>query len=72
MAFGRHDESCRVRLKAMGVCEAVLSGAAGIHVLEYLWRAAWSFYAEGDADAETWVRDKALDILGARASIVGG
>ena len=24
-----------------------------IHVLEYLWRAAWSFHAEGDPHAET-------------------
>jgi hypothetical protein len=34
-----------------------------IHVLEYLWGAAWSFFAEGDAAAETWVRDKATAIL---------
>ena len=26
-----------------------------IHVLEYLWKAAWCFYAEGDPAAETWV-----------------
>jgi hypothetical protein len=41
-----------------------------IHVLEYLWRAAWSFFAEGDPAAEGWVSDKALDILAGRASIV--
>jgi len=29
------------------------------HVLEYLWRAAWSFFNEGDPAAERWVRDKA-------------
>lgn len=34
-----------------------------IHVLEYLWGAAWCFFAEGDAAAETWVRAKALAIL---------
>ena len=28
-----------------------------IHVLEYLWKAAWCFYPEGDPAAETWVRD---------------
>jgi hypothetical protein len=39
-------------------------------VLEYLWRAAWSFFAEGDPAAEGWVSDKALDILAGRASIV--
>ncbi|MGH7628212.1 MAG: ISKra4 family transposase, partial [Gemmatimonadales bacterium] len=41
-----------------------------IHVLEYLWRAAWSFYAEGDPDAETWVKDKALAILDGQAPTV--
>jgi len=41
-----------------------------IHVLEYLWRAAWNFYSEGDSDAETWVHDKAQAILDGRASTV--
>jgi hypothetical protein len=41
-----------------------------IHVLEYLWRAAWSFHPEGDPDAETWVNDKALAILNGQASTV--
>ena len=41
-----------------------------IHVLEYVWRAAWSFYREGDPDAETWVHDKALAILNGKASTV--
>ena len=34
-----------------------------IHVLEYLWGAAWSFFAEGDPAAEAWVADRALAIL---------
>ena len=25
------------------------------HVLEYVWKAAWSFFEPGDPDAETWV-----------------
>jgi hypothetical protein len=41
-----------------------------IHVLEYLWRAAWSFFAEGDPAAEAWVHDKAIGILEGKASIV--
>ena len=41
-----------------------------IHVIEYLWRAAWSFFDEGDATAETWVHDKALAILDGKASTV--
>jgi hypothetical protein len=41
-----------------------------IHVLEYLWRAAWSFFDEGDAAAEAWVHEKALAVLEGKASIV--
>src|SRR5450759_929597 len=41
-----------------------------IHVLEYLWRAAWSFHAEGDPHAETWVAEKAMAVLNGHASTV--
>jgi hypothetical protein len=34
-----------------------------IHVLEYLWAAAWCFYREGDPAAEAWVRDRAVTVL---------
>ncbi len=38
-----------------------------VHVLEYVWRAAWSFFDEGDPAAETWVADKASAVLQGRA-----
>lgn len=41
-----------------------------IHVLEYLWGAAWCFFEETDTDAEAWVRDRALGILNAGAAQV--
>jgi hypothetical protein len=41
-----------------------------VHVLEYLWKAAWSFFAEGDAGAEAWVADKALAVLDGQAATV--
>ena len=41
-----------------------------VHVLEYLWSAAWSFHSEGDPAAEDWVHDKAIQVLSGRASIV--
>jgi hypothetical protein len=41
-----------------------------IHVLEYLWKAAWCFYDEGDTTAETWVHTKALAVLNGHASTV--
>jgi hypothetical protein len=42
-----------------------------IHVLEYLWKAAWCFHppAAGPA-AEAWVTAQALDILGGNAAAV--
>ncbi len=41
-----------------------------IHVLEYLWRAAWCFFDEADRQAEQWVRTHAQAILAGRAGIV--
>lgn len=43
-----------------------------VHVLEYLWKAAWSFFDEGDPAAETWVRDKGIPVLWGEASRVAG
>jgi hypothetical protein len=34
-----------------------------VHVLEYLWGAAWCFFTEADPDAETWIHQRALAIL---------
>jgi ribosomal protein S9 len=41
-----------------------------VHVLEYIWSSAWSFFAEGDPAAEEWVGEKALAVLGGQASTV--
>lgn len=41
-----------------------------IHVLEYLWKAAWSFHDEGEATAEAWVRNKAIAVLAGKATRV--
>ena len=34
-----------------------------IHVLEYLWKAAWCFFSKGDKAVENWVAQRALKIL---------
>lgn len=34
-----------------------------IHVLEYLWKAAWCFFEKGDSAVEDWVAKRALKIL---------
>jgi len=41
-----------------------------IHILEYVWKAAWCFFPEGDPAAEAWVREQARQILAGRAGIV--
>jgi hypothetical protein len=43
-----------------------------VHVLEYLWKAAWSFHAEGDPAAEAWVRRHATSVLAGEAGRVAG
>lgn len=41
-----------------------------IHVIEYLWKAAYSFFKEGSAEAEQWVTERALRILRGESSQV--
>ena len=41
-----------------------------IHVLEYLWKAAWCFHPARDPAMEAWVTAQALDILHGRAAQV--
>jgi hypothetical protein len=41
-----------------------------IHVLEYLWKAAWSFFDKGEPAAEEWVADQARKILHAKSAQV--
>ena len=41
-----------------------------VHVMEYIWSAAWSFFSEGDPAAEAWVADKALSVLCGQAPTV--
>ena len=41
-----------------------------IHVLEYLWKAAYCFHPAGSENAEAWVAERALQILHSNASHV--
>ncbi|WP_125611929.1 ISKra4 family transposase [Specibacter cremeus] len=41
-----------------------------IHVMEYLWKAAWCFHTEGDPAAQVWVHAKARQILAGKARTV--
>jgi hypothetical protein len=56
-------EAARRHVTAHIVCDF-------IHVLEYLWRAAWSFFHPGDPDAEQWVAAQAVKTLEGKAAAV--
>ncbi|MGD0935763.1 MAG: ISKra4 family transposase [Streptosporangiaceae bacterium] len=56
-------EAGRRRVTVTVICDFV-------HVLEYTWKAAWSFFDKGDPDAETWVAAQAAKILQGKAAQV--
>lgn len=60
----------RTEAKAHGVTIHVVCDF--VHVLEYLWGAAWSFFEEGDPAAEAFVAEKGLAVLEGNAGIVAG
>jgi hypothetical protein len=67
---GNNHQLARVRAEARSRGVEVAIVVDFVHVLEYVWRAAWCFFAEGDPAAETWVHDHARSVLDGRGSIV--
>ena len=51
----------RAEAKTRGVEVSIICDF--IHVLEYVWKAAWCFYPEADPAAQAWVRHQALAVL---------
>ena len=43
-----------------------------VHVVAYLWGAAWCFFDEGDPAAEAYVAEKGLAVLEGKAGLVAG
>jgi len=41
-----------------------------IHVLEYLWKAAWCFFDKGDEAVEQWIVQRAVKILNGQCAQV--
>ena len=58
-----HAEAKRRKVTVHIVCDFV-------HVLEYLWKAAWCFHPHGDPAAERWVAGQARKILQGQAGTV--
>lgn len=67
---GNNHQIDRIRAEARRRDVAVAIVVDFIHVLEYLWRAAWSFHTEGDPHAEAWVHQKASAVLAGQATRV--
>ena len=68
---GNNDQLERVRQQAEARHADIAVLIDLIHVLEYLWKAVWCFFGDGDPAAETWVRDKALEVLHGKSALVG-
>jgi hypothetical protein len=67
---GNNHQISRIKAEAKARKVDVAIVCDFVHVLEYIWRAAWSFFNEGDPAAEAWVREKALGVLSSKASTV--
>src|SRR5512133_1752743 len=64
---GNRQQIDTIRDQATGRGVTVTVVIDFVHVLEYLWKAAWTFFYPGDRDAQTWVADRARTILTGRA-----
>jgi hypothetical protein len=60
---GDRHQIARVRAAARRARVEITLVVDFIHVLEYLWKAAWCFFNEGDRAADAWVTERALRIL---------
>ena len=68
---GEREQIKRVQRAARKTGVDVILVLDIVHVLEYLWRAAYAFHAAGTTEAETWVRHRLLALLtGTRAGAV--
>jgi hypothetical protein len=65
---GHRDQIRRVLRGANKAGTAVTIVLDLVHVLEYLWRAAYAFHADGTVEAEQWVEDRLLALLRGRSA----
>jgi hypothetical protein len=72
LADGANHQISRIHAEAAARELTVVIVIDFVHVLEYLWKAAWCFHHEGDPAAGHWVRRHASAILqGDAAAVVG-
>jgi hypothetical protein len=68
LADGNPHQIRRIQAEAAGRGVTVTIICDVIHVIEYLWDAAWSFFEEASPDAGPWVRARAAAILDGHAA----
>jgi hypothetical protein len=64
---GQRDQIRRVQQAARKAKVKVTLVLDIVHVLEYLWKAAYVFHPQGSVEAETWVRQRLLALLNGRS-----
>lgn len=64
---GNRDQLRRIQRAARGVGVDITIVLDIVHVLEYLWRAAYAFHAEGTPEAESWVEHHLQRLLQGRS-----
>lgn len=67
LADGQRDQLRRIQRAAHAAGAAITIVLDVVHVLEYLWRAAYAFHAAGTPEAEAWVEDRLLALLRGRS-----
>jgi hypothetical protein len=67
LADGNKDQIAWIQAEAAARGIAITIICDFIHVIEYLWDAAWCLFPEASPDAGPWVRDRAAAILDGHA-----
>jgi hypothetical protein len=69
---GNNHQLDRIRAEARERGIEITTVVDFVHVIEYLWKAAWCFFTEGDKAAEAWVGGMMRAVLEGHASKVAG
>jgi hypothetical protein len=63
---GNKDQLARIKRAAKDIGVEITIVLDLVHVLEYLWSAAYAFHADGSPEAEQWVESRLLQLLTGR------
>lgn len=64
---GNKDQLARIKRAAKDAGVEITIVLDIVHVLEYLWSAAYAFHADGSTEAEQWVESRFLALLNGRS-----